>query len=146
MLLTINYLDEQEPTIVESNKIFYAYVENQVIDNDKGEKMINPNGNVVLKLETINNEIATEEIRSFLYTVYRQVITNISNIKSIQLHSSSNEENSILLLDTATLGLIPQSISMFDGALFPIENSERYQGITVQIILSWKIEEEKEEE
>lgn len=160
MLIKITYNSEElQPFQISANDILYAYIENQMKENNDGTFYIATDGSLMLKFETPNAKIISLETRTALYSIYRELIQKFDYIKDISLYEKDevieakileNEEivettveKEILTFSTEQMGLKVESVSLNDRALSDkTQDTNDYQGITVQIPLSWIKEEE----
>ena len=135
MIITINYIDETEATVINTNSdITYASVVNLKVTQEDGTLIADPQGRLLLEIQDSKKGQINIEDRVIFYDIYNAIRNSIGNIDDLTI-ADSNSLNT--LFSTKILGYTIERVNLQDRGLTiePIEYDNTNKSVCIQIIL-----------
>ncbi len=135
MIITINYIDETEATIINTNSdITYASVVNLKINQEDGTLVTDPEGRLLLEIQDSKKGQIEIEDRAIFYNIYNAIRNSVGNIADLTIADSTSLN---ILFSTKILGYTIERVNLQDRGLTiePIEYDNTNKSVCIQIIL-----------
>lgn len=138
MIITINYIDGTEATVINTNSdITYASVVNLKITQEDGTLITDPQGRLLLEIQDSKKGQIEIEDRAIFYNIYNAIRDSIGNINDLTIADSSSLN---ILFSTKVLGYTIERVNLQDRGLTiepiePIEYDNTNKSVCIQIIL-----------
>lgn len=135
MIITINYIDGTEATVINTNSdITYASVVNLKVTQEDGTLITDPQGRLLLEIQDSKKGQIEIEDRAIFYNIYNAIRDSIGNINDLTIADSSSLN---ILFSTKVLGYTIERVNLQDRGLTiePIEYDNTNKSVCIQIIL-----------
>lgn len=135
MIITINYIDETEATVINTNSdITYASVVNLKVTQEDGTLIADPQGRLLLEIQDSKKGQINIEDRVIFYNIYNTIRNSIGNIDNFTIADSTSLN---ILFSTKVLGYTIERVNLQDRGLTiePIEYDNTNKSVCIQIIL-----------
>lgn len=135
MIITINYIDGTEATVINTNSdITYASVVNLKVTQEDGTLITDPQGRLLLEIQDSKKGQINIEDRVIFYDIYNAIRNSIGNIDNLSI-ADNNSLNT--LFSTKILGYTVEKVNLQDRGLTiePIEYDNTNKSVCIQIIL-----------
>lgn len=135
MIITINYIDETEATVINTNSdITYASVVNLKVTQEDGTLITDPQGRLLLEIQDSKKGQIEIADRAIFYNIYNAIRDNVGNIDNLTIADSTSLN---ILFSTKVLGYTIEKVNLQDRGLTiePIEYDNTNKSVCIQIIL-----------
>jgi hypothetical protein len=135
MIITINYIDGTEATVINTNSnITYASVVNLKITQEDGTLITDPQGRLLLEIQDSKKGQINIEDRVIFYNIYNAIRNSVGNIDNLTIADSTSLN---ILFSTKVLGYTIERVNLQDRGLTiePIEYDNTNKSVCIQIIL-----------
>jgi hypothetical protein len=135
MIITINYIDGTEATVINTNSdITYASVVNLKVTQEDGTLITDPQGRLLLEIQDSKKGQINIEDRAIFYNIYNAIRNSVGNIDNLTIADSTSLN---ILFSTKVLGYTVERVNLQDRGLTiePIEYDNTNKSVCIQIIL-----------
>lgn len=135
MIITINYIDGTEATIINTNSdITYASVVNLKVTQEDGTLITDPQGRLLLEIQDSKKGQIEIADRAIFYDIYNAIRDSVGNIDDLTIADNTSLN---ILFSTKVLGYTIEKVNLQDRGLTiePIEYDNTNKSVCIQIIL-----------